>query len=180
MLERTSQWPSSRLSEKQGKETIVSNDRQNLNLKLALLSVATLLLATGTCLSQSDNHPDSTGPVPKTSATPKASEMSQFWPSGNSQNAGTETENRPCQKCAPPINVASVILLVALLASYLAYCVLIGVLAAAKGRNPFLWAVIAFVPVANVAIWWLLSLPDARLAARLDEIERQLLKPDSQ
>lgn len=54
------------------------------------------------------------------------------------------------------------------------FCILIGMLASKKGRSPVLWGILAIVPIANIAVWWLVGLPDAGLVSRVERIERQL------
>lgn len=73
--------------------------------------------------------------------------------------------------------VFTAIVLIGLLASYVVFAVLIGQLAARKGRSAAAWAMVALVPFANVAVWHLVGLPDAGLAARLAELERRLGPP---
>lgn len=57
---------------------------------------------------------------------------------------------------------------------YVIFAVLIGQLAARKGRSSVGWALIALVPLANVAVWYLVGLPDKDLKSRIEELERRL------
>ena len=71
-----------------------------------------------------------------------------------------------------------IVLAMIMLVCGLPYVVVIGFMAARKGKSVPLFCLLCFVPIANVvAAVWLASLTDAAVSARLADLERRMPPP---
>jgi len=68
-----------------------------------------------------------------------------------------------------------IVIVIIMLVCGLPYVVVIGFIAARKGRSVPLFCLLCFIPIVNVvASIWLASLTDAALSARLADLERRI------
>ena len=71
-----------------------------------------------------------------------------------------------------------VVIAITVLLCGLPYVVVIGFIAARKGKSVPLFCILCFIPIVNVAASiWLASLTDVAVASRLAELEKRTLPP---